>query len=220
MVFPGCLLRSVRSCCWESVARWSGALQCTLLGSLLDAGFLQIIASPADLVKVRMQADGRLVSSGQPPRYSGIGDAFSKIVNAEGISGLWRGVGPNVQRAFLVNMGELACYDQAKRFTIEQRLAGDNIFGHTIASVMSGLAATILSCPADVVKTRMMNQASQSEGVVYRNSLECLSKTVKAEGVGALWKGFWPTWARLGPWQFVFWISYEQLRRVAGLSSF
>ncbi|KAG0566373.1 hypothetical protein M758_7G056400 [Ceratodon purpureus] len=178
----------------------------------------QVIASPADLVKVRMQADGRLVKLGQQPRYTGLVDAFTKIARAEGVTGLWRGVGPNAQRAFLVNMGELACYDQSKQWIIGRGIAGDNIGAHTLASVMSGLSATILSCPADVVKTRMMNQAA---GVaVYRNSLDCLTKTVKAEGVTALWKGFFPTWTRLGPWQFVFWVSYEQLRRLSGLSSF
>lgn len=177
-----------------------------------------MVASPADLVKVRMQADGRLAKLGQQPRYTGLVDAFTKIARAEGVRGLWRGVGPNAQRAFLVNMGELACYDQSKQWIIGRGIADDNIGAHTLASLMSGLSATTLSCPADVVKTRMMNQAA---GVaVYRNSLDCLRKTVKAEGVMALWKGFFPTWTRLGPWQFVFWVSYEQLRRVSGLSSF
>lgn len=180
------------------------------------------MASPADLVKVRMQADGRLRSQGLQPRYSGPFDALTKIVRAEGIIGLWKGVVPNVQRAFLVNMGELACYDHAKRFIIENQIAGDNIFGHTFASVISGLCATTLSCPADVVKTRMMNQAAASkEGTIkYNSSYDCLVKTVKVEGLRALWKGFFPTWARLGPWQFVFWVSYEKFRKLAGLSSF
>lgn len=151
----------------------------------------QVIASPADLVKVRMQADGRLVKLGQQPRYTGVADAFTKIARAEGVTGLWRGVGPNAQRAFLVNMGELACYDQSKQWIIGRGIAADNIGAHTLASVMSGLSATILSCPADVVKTRMMNQGAA--GAVYRNSLDCLTKTVKAEGVMALWKGFFPT---------------------------
>ncbi len=31
---------------------------------------------------------------------------------------------------------------------------------------------------------------------------------------------FLPTWMRLGPWQMVFWVSYEQLRQTAGLGSF
>jgi solute carrier family 25 uncoupling protein 27 len=180
--------------------------------------FGQLIASPADLVKVRMQLDGRLIRLGQTPRYTGVVDALSKIVKTEGVTGLWRGVGPSVQRAFLVNMGELACYDGAKQWVITRGMAGDNIYSHTLASIMSGLTATILSCPADVVKTRMMNQAAGEK--LYRNSLDCLAKTVKAEGITALWKGFFPTWARLGPWQFVFWVSYEQMRKASGLSSF
>ncbi|KAI3907627.1 hypothetical protein MKW98_016271 [Papaver atlanticum] len=182
----------------------------------------QVLASPADLVKVRMQADGRLMMQGLQPRYTGIFNALNTIVKTEGIGGLWRGVVPNVQRAFLVNMGELACYDHAKRFVIGKQVCDDNIYAHTLASTMSGLAATALSCPADVVKTRVMNQAAGNEAnkTMYKNSYDCLVKTVRVEGVMALWKGFFPTWARLGPWQFVFWVSYERLRNIAGLSSF
>jgi solute carrier family 25 uncoupling protein 27 len=187
----------------------------------LFALVVQIVASPADLVKVRMQADGRMVSQGLQPRYSGPFDALNKIVRMEGFGGLWKGVFPNVQRAFLVNMGELACYDHAKRFVIQNKIAQDNIYAHTLASIMSGLSATALSCPADVVKTRMMNQAADKEGrIKYSSSYDCLMKTVRFEGLRALWKGFFPTWARLGPWQFVFWVSYEKFRQIAGLSSF
>ncbi|EXC35262.1 Mitochondrial uncoupling protein 4 [Morus notabilis] len=191
-----------------------------LLGGL--SGVLaQVVASPADLVKVRMQADGRMVSQGLRPRYSGPFDALNKIVRSEGFGGLWKGVFPNVQRAFLVNMGELACYDHTKHFIVRNWISEDNIYAHTLASVMSGLSATTLSCPADVVKTRMMNQAvRKDEKVLYKSSYDCLVKTVKVEGIRALWKGFFPTWARLGPWQFVFWVSYEKLRHIAGLSSF
>lgn len=181
----------------------------------------QVVASPADLVKVRMQADSRLVSQGQLPRYNGTIDAVSKILRKEGFWQLWRGVLPNVQRAFLVNMGELACYDYAKRFILRNQVCRDNIYAHTLASFMSGLSATTLSCPADVVKTRMMNQSSGKEtNLMYKNSFDCLLKTAKHEGITALWKGFFPTWARLGPWQFVFWVSYEKFRHIAGLPSF
>ncbi|CAK9136311.1 unnamed protein product [Ilex paraguariensis] len=188
---------------------------------LSDLGPVQVVASPADLVKVRMQADGRMLSQGLQPRYSGPHDALKKIIQTEGFGGLWKGVLPNVQRAFLVNLGELACYDHAKRSIIENQIFSDNIYAHTLASIMSGLSATVLSCPADVVKTRMMNQPVIKEGNIrYENSYDCLVKTVRIEGLRALWKGFFPTWARLGPWQFVFWVSYEKFRQIAGLSSF
>ncbi|PHU02486.1 Mitochondrial uncoupling protein 3 [Capsicum chinense] len=187
----------------------------------LSGVIAQVVASPADLVKVRMQADSRMASQGLQPRYCGPFDAFNKIIRTEGFRGLWKGVLPNVQRAFLVNMGELACYDHAKRFVINNNIANDNIYAHTLSSIMSGLAATTLSCPADVIKTRMMNQAADKQGnYKYRNSYDCLVKTVRVEGLKALWKGFFPTWARLGPWQFVFWVSYEKFRQIAGLSSF
>uniref|UniRef100_A0A2P2Q9A0 Uncoupling protein 3 n=1 Tax=Rhizophora mucronata TaxID=61149 RepID=A0A2P2Q9A0_RHIMU len=168
-----------------------------------------------------MQADGRLMSQGLQPRYSGPFDAWKKIVHTEGFGGLWKGVFPNIQRAFLVNMGELACYDHAKQLIIRKQISADNIYAHTLASIMSGLSATALSCPADVVKTRMMNQAaSRDVKIIYKSSYDCLVKTIKIEGLSALWKGFFPTWVRLGPWQFVFWVSYEKFRQTAGLSSF
>ncbi|EMS59957.1 hypothetical protein TRIUR3_07454 [Triticum urartu] len=112
-------------------------------------------------------------------------------------------------------MGELTCYDQAKHFIIRKQISDDNLYAHTLASVASGLCATTLSCPADVIKTRMMNQGLEAKAL-YRNSYDCLVKTVKHEGLTALWKGFLPTWARLGPWQFVFWVSYEKLRQASG----
>ncbi|KAL6192790.1 PREDICTED: mitochondrial uncoupling protein 3-like [Fragaria vesca subsp. vesca] len=197
------------------------SLQARAISGGLSGVIAQLVASPADLVKVRMQADGRFVSQGFQPRYSGCFDALSKIAREEGVGGLWKGVFPSVQRAFLVNMGELACYDQAKRFVISNQISEDNIYAHTLASIMSGLSATALSCPADVVKTRMMNQSEIKEGkIMYNSSYDCLVKTVKVEGLRALWKGFFPTWARLGPWQFVFWVSYEKFRKIAGFPSF
>ncbi len=36
-------------------------------------------------------------------------------MRTEGVRGLWKGWGPNVQRAYIVNAVELATYDQAKQ---------------------------------------------------------------------------------------------------------
>lgn len=41
-----------------------------------------------------------------------------------------------------------------------------------------------------------------------------------AEGLRGLYAGFLPTWSRLAPWQLCFWVTYEELRRVAGLAGF
>jgi len=185
----------------------------------------QLIASPTDLVKVRLQAQRRNMLQtkllGKEPvvKYTGTFHAFSTIYKEEGFVKLWRGVAPNVYRAALVNLGELATYDQSKEWLVKSNLlGGDNLISQSFAGLASGLAATITSCPADVVKTRMMNQAADQK--LYINSLDCLIKSVKAEGVLALYKGFFPTWARLGPWQLCFWITYEQLRVLTGMKAF
>ncbi|KAJ9505932.1 hypothetical protein QJQ45_017011 [Haematococcus lacustris] len=132
-----------------------------LLGATAGAAG-QLVAVPADLVKVRMQADGRLVAAGllAAPRYQGVADALRKIVAAEGVRGLWRGCAPAVQRAALVNLGELATYDLAKQALVRHTgLDPPGPGTAAAASLCSGLVASLVSCPADVVKTRVMNQA-------------------------------------------------------------
>lgn len=60
--------------------------------------------------------------------------------------------------------------------------------------------------------------ADAAAGVVpahyYRSSLDCLVKTVRYEGCRALYKGFVPTWLRLGPWNIIFFVSFEKLKRL------
>ncbi|XP_074372559.1 uncharacterized protein LOC141713168 isoform X2 [Apium graveolens] len=65
------------------------------------------------------------------------------------------------------------------------------------------------------MKKGFKKAASEEGKIKYRNSYDCLVKTVKIEGFKALSKGFIPTWARLGPLQFVFWVSYEKFRQIA-----
>jgi solute carrier family 25 uncoupling protein 27 len=50
--------------------------------------------------------------------------------------------------------------------------------------------------------------------------LDCLRKTVAAEGVAVLWAGWLPTWLRMMPWSLTFFVTFEQLRRLTGQSSF
>jgi solute carrier family 25 uncoupling protein 27 len=50
--------------------------------------------------------------------------------------------------------------------------------------------------------------------------VDCLRKSVAAEGWPVLWRGFFPTWARLGPWQLTFWLVYERMRAAAGMDGF
>ncbi|XP_030305123.1 brain mitochondrial carrier protein 1 isoform X2 [Calypte anna] len=126
-----------------------------------------------------------------------------------------KGVVPTAQRAAIVVGVELPVYDITKKHLILSGLMGDTIFAHFVSSFTCGLAGAIASNPVDVVRTRMMNQrAIVGSTELYRGTLDGLLKTWKSEGFSALYKGFWPNWLRLGPWNIIFFITYEQLKRL------
>ena len=66
-------------------------------------------------------------------------------------------------------------------------------------SCCSGIVAASLSSPADLVKARVMNQPFDDRGrpLLYKNSVECLVKTVRNEGFFGLYKGFLPCYIRM-----------------------
>lgn len=64
-------------------------------------------------------------------------------------------------------------------------------------------------------KLRMVNavETTQNNIYVYKGTVDCFLKTYKYEGFLALYKGFLPTWLRMGPWNIIFFITYEHLKK-------
>ena len=56
-----------------------------------------------------------------------------------GVVGLWRGCWPNVQRAALVNLGDLSTYDSVKTAILDNTGLQDNYVTHCMASGCAGL---------------------------------------------------------------------------------
>jgi hypothetical protein len=79
-------------------------------------GAASALANPTDVVKVRMQADGRLRQLlGTAPRYEGALHAFRAIGAAEGLGSFWRGAMPNMARAAVVGGVGVSAYDHTKQ---------------------------------------------------------------------------------------------------------
>jgi len=192
-----------------------------VLTGMSAGGFGQFVASPTDLVKTQIQMEGRRRLLGKAPRVHGLVDATRKIVRQGGFLGLWRGCWPNVQRAALVNLGDLTTYDFIKGKILEMTSLKDNAVTHCLASGCAGLVGATMGTPADVVKARIMNQPTdkRGKGLLYKNSMDCLRKTVQLEGFGGLYKGFVPCWLRMAPWSLTFWLSFEQIRKFFGARS-
>lgn len=85
-----------------------------ILAGLTTGAIAIAVANPTDLVKVRLQAEGKL-PSGVPRRYSGALNAYYTIVGQEGLGALWTGLVPNIARNAIINAAELASYDQVKQ---------------------------------------------------------------------------------------------------------
>lgn len=192
-----------------------------VLAGMAAGGMGQFVASPTDLIKTQIQMEGRRRLAGKPPRVNGALDAFNKILAQGGFRGLWRGCWPNVQRAALVNLGDLSTYDSVKNAILTNTSLKDNSLTHCLSSACAGLVGAIMGTPADVVKARMMNQPTDEKGrgLLYKSSIDCFSATLKNEGFFGLYKGFVPCWLRMAPWSLTFWLSYEQIRRFFGAKS-
>ncbi len=158
-----------------------------------------------------MQADKSLPPNLRRNYANGV-HAIMHIARSEGVGRLWRGVDATVNRAMLVNVGHTTAYDQAKEFLISSfpSVYGDNVATHFSASMFSALAASVLSNPLDVVKTRLMNMKDSR----YSGTFDCIKKTVVAEGPLALYKGFIPTFTRQAPFIVTTWMTMEQLKRL------
>ena len=185
----------------------------TLCG--LGAGAIgAAVGNPADLAMVRMQADGRL-----PPElrrnYRHGGEALMRVVREEGVLALWRGCGPTVNRAMIVTASQMAVYDKTKATILDRSGMKDGLAVQTGASFIAGIVAALTSNPIDLAKSRLMSMKPDANGnLPYTGTLDCIVKTVRHEGLGAVYKGLIPTTARQVPLNMVRFISVEWCKKV------
>jgi len=122
---------------------------------------------------------------------------------------LWRGSGPNISRNAIVNCTELVTYDFIKDTLINRAVMTDDLPCHLVSAFGAGLVTTVIASPVDVVKTRFMNSAVGQ----YSGVLNCAISMARREGPFAFYKGFMPSFLRLGSWNVVMFVTYEQLKR-------
>ncbi|XP_076606071.1 dicarboxylate carrier UCP2 [Chaetodon auriga] len=178
-----------------------------LLAGCTTGAMAVAFAQPTDVVKVRFQAQAR--SPGHARRYCGTIDAYKTIAKEEGVRGLWKGTAPNIARNAIVNCTELVTYDFIKDSLLRSTPLTDNLPCHFISAFGAGLCTTVIASPVDVVKTRYMNAPFGQ----YSSVLSCAAAMMTKEGPFAFYKGFMPSFLRLGSWNVVMFVTYEQLKR-------
>ncbi|QRW00078.1 mitochondrial carrier protein [Ceratobasidium sp. AG-Ba] len=168
------------------------AIQLIVAGGIAG-GLGGIAGNPADVLLVRMTTD-----EVRPPKerynYKNAVDGLIRLVREEGFSALGRGMSANVTRAVLMNCSQLASYDFFKNLILHSSRIDikDGIALHASCSIMSGLVATTICSPADVIKSRVMQKNDAS-------MIEIVKTSLRTEGVRFLFKGWTPAFVRLAP---------------------
>lgn len=190
-----------------------GFLEKALFG-VVAGGVGAVIGTPAELALIRMSADGAQPAA-ERRNYKNVFDALIRVTKEEGVTTLWRGCGPTVARAMVVNAAQLATYSQAKEMLLPlTKLPDHSILLHFYASMVSGFVTTLVSMPVDIIKTRIQNMKVVNGVPEYSGAAHVFSSVVKKEGVFALWKGFFPYYSRIGPHTVLTFIILEQMNEI------
>lgn len=131
----------------DAVPSSSSSFIVKILAAITTGTLGSLIANPVDVVKIRLMND--------PARYPSLLHALYRLGTEEGVQGLAKGVVPSVFRGAFIAAGELATYDQVK--TTVKALFPDQretATLHVLSSMVTGVVATTVAAPFDLLKTR------------------------------------------------------------------
>lgn len=176
------------------VLQEKGCSQFLPVASMVCAVPATIIGVPADVLKKR------LVLGIDPS----VQVAFARATETQGIRGLFAGWHVNLIRdlpfsAIKIGFYEWFVYEWKvlNHYAVEEQITPT---GAAACGVSSGVACAVLTCPLDVVNTRI-----KAGGVEANSILQVATKIVKAEGVGALFQGVMLRSFVLGVGSSIFW---------------
>ncbi|CAO3678997.1 unnamed protein product [Rhizopus stolonifer] len=164
--------------------------------------------NPGDVINVRMQNDGQLPPQ-QRRNYKHALDGIVRISKEEGFSALFRGLGPNINRAILMTSSQCVSYDMFKSLLLNYSPMQDGLTLHFSSSVLAGLVATTVCSPVDVIKTRIMSASTTDQRM---SATAIMKQMFKAEGISAFFKGWTPAFIRLGPQTIITFVVLEQFK--------
>lgn len=180
----------------------------TKVASGSTAGILAALAgTPSDLIKTRMQMKGsRHAEASQA-------EVATHIVKRTGLAGLWKGALPSAARTGIFTAAQVGVYDESKhRFMKTFGTGSKDVVTQFGASLISGLVTTTAVAPADIIKTRMF---ADGHGLVHT------ARGVAAkEGLRGFFKGWLPSYVRIGPQTTLSFLVLEALRSAFGLQGF
>ncbi|KAK9467355.1 mitochondrial carrier domain-containing protein [Lipomyces arxii] len=165
------------------------------------------VGNPADIVNIRMQNDMALHPHDRR-NYRNALDGLWRMARDEGPRSLFRGIWPNTTRGVLMTASQMVSYDEFKNVLVHHGgMDPKSMTTHFSASMLAGLVATTVCSPVDVAKTRVMNAKER-----HQPAMVILKEAVQSEGILFAFRGWMPSFIRLGPHTIVTFIVLEKLK--------
>ena len=167
-----------------------------LLAGGVGGACLCIVGAPFDVVKVRLQQS-------MDARPTSALHAASTIIKAEGIRGLWRGVGPPLLVAVPQFAIVFGAYEASR--TLVRRHSSQphgNARDDAIAGALVALPTSFIYTPVDRVKLALQSDGQRLAAGLparYSSVLDCVRQLWSAGGLSTFARGFWATLARDAP---------------------
>merc|ERR1712159_908327 len=177
-------------------------------------GVANVVCYPFDFARTRLASD---VGSGKKA-FNGIIDCIMKTVKQQGVGGLYRGIGPTVAGAFVYRAGQLGLYGQIKGLNPWDKDKGMiGIISSFCAATAARTAVMPFNYPFDTVRRRMMLESEKpAADRLYKSSIDCFFKVLKAEGTAGMYKGFVPELFR-GVGGSIVIVMYDRIKVMFGL---
>jgi len=187
-------------------------LQKTLSG-MASGSIAVCIGTPFDIALVRLQSDG-MAPAAERRNYAHVFDALIRTSREEGVGALYKGLAPNILRGMSMNVGMLACYDQAKE--VVASLLGDDTSHPSLltrmgASATAGFTAAAFSLPFDLIKSRLMAQKPVNGKLPYAGVVDCAMQILRTEGPAGFFKSFSAYYGRCAPHAMIILLSIESI---------
>jgi solute carrier family 25 oxoglutarate transporter 11 len=181
---------------------------------LIGGALAVCIGTPFDVTLVRMQAD-TMKPEAERLNYKGVSDALRRVVQEEGFGALYKGLAPNIGRGMAMNVGMMACSDQAKEMMIaitKDDHKNPGMVTRMGAAGAGGFFAAFLSLPFDLLKSRMQNMRV-SDGKPPMGLAECAIQVLRKEGPLAFWTGFGAYYTRCAPHAMIILLTLDEFKR-------
>ncbi|XP_005096117.1 solute carrier family 25 member 35 [Aplysia californica] len=177
-----------------------------------------VIGSPFYLIKTQLQAQANHeIAVGHQHPHESMSHGLKTIYKSQGFLGLWRGVSGAVVRVTVGSASQLSTFSAAKNFIEGTKVFAPNSWVTTFAaSMVGGLAVTCFMTPFDVISTRLYNQpvCGAGKGTMYTGVADCFLKILRSEGVWGFYKGWGPSYLRLGPHTTISLVLWDQIRKL------